>query len=256
MKKKIYCLTQEEFDKVKDVVVDDVDNSAIISIIDYHDPDLDLELNCQEVIDNKDKHVEIEEEVDEIKKLLERKPQVHPVKQDKQKHPNIITTEFDNITSDVDQYCLFKFWKIKKRALTVYEARRLVEFINENIGKDFYIICDDKAKSNPFKEFISQFYNWVYGDEKLEKSQVVNQTILYKLKDAYRERTGEYFILDYYISQMAEMYATRKKGLKLIAKKKKVKKIKDKNKEIFSRLFGEWSMKMEENINNSPSQNP
>lgn len=76
----------------------------------------------------------------------------------KENHDNVINLEFDDLDFDIDfEGHLFK-------AMNEEQAKKLFEFIENNIGKTFIIHCRaGKSRSAAVGQFIKDFYHDVYG---------------------------------------------------------------------------------------------
>lgn len=223
---KIYFYTQEEF---KNIVDKAINNSNIISILNYQNP---------EYIEEKDK-------------------KKHLVKESKE-NKNILTLDFDNITEAFDIYD--KKYNIDKKAFSTFMACRCINFIEKQAYKkmDFYLVCDEIEISHAFAQFIVDFYNYLY--EKPELKLTPNIEVLYKLRAAYREKTGEFTLLEEWREEM-KLYNKmdnlkykkrtpdiKTKEIKKVSKKKKTTTTKKKKKstemeEIMKKLFGSLNKK-------------
>ena len=221
---KIYFYTQEEFKEIIDKVIN---NSNIISILNYQNP---------EYIEEKDR-------------------KKHLVKESKE-NKNILTLDFDNITEAFDVYD--KKYNIDKKAFSTFMACRCVNFIEKQAYNkmDFYLVCDEIEISYAFAQFIIDFYNYLY--EKPEIELIPNIEVLYKLRAAYREKTGEFTLLEEWREEM-KLYNKmdnlkykkripdiKTKEVKTIKKKKTTTKKKKKStemEEIMKKLFGSINKK-------------
>ena len=86
-------------------------------------------------------------------------------------------------------------------------AERSIWFIEEQTrtGQDFYIICDHKEITDAFIQVILDFYGYLF--EKPERELTPNIEVLFKLRSAYREITGEYTMMNQF---RREMYYSEK----------------------------------------------
>lgn len=108
----------------------------------------------------------------------------------KESHPNVLNLEFDDITEDM-------MWKGRQfKAMTKDHAKEVIEFIENNKNKNFYVHCKAGiSRSGAISRFIYDFYNkdGVYSDIDFEKYNSYtrpNNHILILLKRCFYEKYG------------------------------------------------------------------
>lgn len=106
----------------------------------------------------------------------------------KTNHENVLNIEFDDVDEDiVYEGHLFKVISDK-------DARKIVDFIDDNIGKTFFIHCRaGKSRSQAIFRFMADFYpsiytNWCGRRENPCKSP--NIAVVASLKRAFYEKNG------------------------------------------------------------------
>ena len=97
---------------------------------------------------------------------------------------NVLKLNFDDITEDVLVIDDGKFaWGIKPD-----QAKRIVDFIDENIDKDFYIHCHaGKSRSQAVVQYILDVYKdreWETRPENPCKPELINYRVFSMLKQA------------------------------------------------------------------------
>lgn len=104
----------------------------------------------------------------------------------KKEHPNVINLEFDDITEDV-VYCGHQF-----SAMTMTQAKKIFDFIENNIGKNFTIHCRaGVSRSGAVCCFILQMYEDMYIQRFSELRRMCpNSHVLSALKRCYYEKHG------------------------------------------------------------------
>lgn len=100
----------------------------------------------------------------------------------KEKHPNVLNLEFDDVKEDIE-------WEgYKAYAITDEQAKQIVEFIEKNLGKQFYIHCRaGVSRSGAIREFIHHNYEY-YKDSEGGEHVRPNSTVLAKLNHILWER--------------------------------------------------------------------
>lgn len=75
----------------------------------------------------------------------------------KRNHPNVLNLEFDDVTHDLEWHGhIFK-------AMTEQQAREAYEFIQKNLGRDFYVHCRaGVSRSAAISDFITTNYPEMY----------------------------------------------------------------------------------------------
>lgn len=106
----------------------------------------------------------------------------------KKNHNNVLNLEFDDIEHDID-------WKGHQfKALNENDAIKIVDFIENNIGKTFYIHCRaGVSRSGAIGSYINQMYYKIYNDEQFIKDNPrisPNGHVLRLLKREYYKRNG------------------------------------------------------------------
>ena len=104
---------------------------------------------------------------------------------------NVLKLHFDDITEEVRVIGDGKFaWGIKPE-----QARQLVDFIDENIDKDFYIHCHaGKSRSQAVVQYVLDFYKdheWETRRENPCYPALINYRVFSMLKRAKEEKEAE-----------------------------------------------------------------
>jgi len=78
----------------------------------------------------------------------------------KEYHDNVLNLEFDDIEQDVN-------WKGHQfKAMTENDAKRIVDFIDNNIGKTFIVHCRaGRSRSQGIFRYITEMYYKIYDEE-------------------------------------------------------------------------------------------
>lgn len=106
----------------------------------------------------------------------------------KEPHPNVLNLEFDDLEKDY-------IWHGHTfEAMKEEDAIKCVEFIENNIGKDFCIHCKaGQSRSQAFFRFMVDFYNDVYTEDCGRKENPCvspNMHVIRLLKRAFYQRHG------------------------------------------------------------------
>ena len=151
----INIFSQELFDEycldngISDDNVETLDNKAFISIIGTKDV---------------------------VEKYLDEPDTKHYFKEN---HPNVINLEFDDVSKDIE------FRGITAKAITDEQCKELFDFIEKNIGKDFYIHCRAGiSRSRAVGRFIRECYPYDYW-EVSDFFDTANMGVLRGLKRTY-----------------------------------------------------------------------
>lgn len=101
----------------------------------------------------------------------------------KREHPNVINLNFDDLHKDIEWHGhLFK-------AISSEGAKRLEDFIERNVGKDFKIHCwAGVSRSAAVGMFIRNTYRDIYNKDYPTISDTPNVEVLRKLNRAYIEK--------------------------------------------------------------------
>ena len=92
-------------------------------------------------------------------------------------HKNVLNVEFDDVDKDT------KIADLLFKAITQEQADRIVNFIAQNIGKDFYIHCTAGiSRSGAVGSFIHDFFNNDNSVELIHRGIHPNVEVLAKLK--------------------------------------------------------------------------
>jgi len=101
-------------------------------------------------------------------------------------HTNVLNLEFDDVSEDIE------FKGIKARAITPEQCKEVLEFVDGNIGKDFYIHCRaGVSRSRAVGRFIKECYPKFYEDN-LDVFWTANIAVLIGLKRAFIEKYNIY----------------------------------------------------------------
>lgn len=108
----------------------------------------------------------------------------------KKEHPNVLNLEFDDVTEDVEWHGHTFL------AMTEVQAKKCIDFIEQNEGKNFNIHCTAGiSRSGAFSRFIFDFYNEnnTYNESDFEyfnRHIRPNNHILTLLKRTFYEKNG------------------------------------------------------------------
>lgn len=110
----------------------------------------------------------------------------------KQNHDNVLNLEFDDIGEE-----FFTYKGVNIKGLTDGQAERIVDFIEKNIGKNFYIHCRaGKSRSIAIARYLLDIYGEDYGYNEKESCRKDNPCltpnifVLTKLKRAYYKKNN------------------------------------------------------------------
>lgn len=109
----------------------------------------------------------------------------------KNNHSNVLNLDFDDIEHDVN-------WKGHQfKAMTEKDAERIVDFIDDNIGKTFYIHCRaGRSRSQAIFRYITSMYYKIYDEETCGRRDnpcfSPNMHVVRLLKRAYYKKYGLY----------------------------------------------------------------
>ena len=158
----IKIFSQEAFDEycvnngINDDNVEKLDNKAFISIIGTKDI---------------------------VEKYLEEPDTKHYFKEN---HNNVLNLEFDDVSEDVE------FRGIKALAITSEQCDELVDFIDSNVGKDFYIHCRAGiSRSRAVGRFIRECHPYEYWEVQ-DFFDTANIGVLRGLKRAFYKKNNIY----------------------------------------------------------------
>lgn len=108
----------------------------------------------------------------------------------KKEHPNVLNLEFDDVTQDLNwNGHLFE-------AMTEEQAEKCIDFIENNIGKTFYVHCKAGiSRSGAISQFILDFFNRdkIYNQDDFNffnRHIRPNNFVLTLLKRTYYKRHG------------------------------------------------------------------
>lgn len=104
----------------------------------------------------------------------------------KQEHPNVLNIEFDDVIEDMTyKGCRFV-------AITKPQAKKMFDFIERNIGKEFKIHCRAGiSRSGAVYTFINEMYPHLYVVNENDKARIrPNTYVLTMLKRCYYEKYG------------------------------------------------------------------
>lgn len=78
----------------------------------------------------------------------------------KENHPNVLNLEFDDVKHDIE------FDDYKAYVITNEQAKQIVEFIENNLGKQFFIHClAGISRSGAVRDFIYRNYDYYKDSE-------------------------------------------------------------------------------------------
>lgn len=103
----------------------------------------------------------------------------------KNDHVNVLNLDFEDVSNDLYD----NNGKLVARVISDEQAEKSVKFINQNMGKDFYIHCSAGiSRSQAFFRFITMYYANMYDEKtcgrKENPCEFPNVEVLSKLKKA------------------------------------------------------------------------